>query len=276
MAIDRDDLGSRLFGVALPPVLGARPAAAERAGPGAARLGDPGAGGAARPRAPAARRRRLRPADPLTVAISLPDAHEHATDRRRGRGRLGADRGHDDDRRPLAGRHMPRRWRAAISSSRSTSGPRAFDSPLGFLAPFDCAPSARRGTATPAADALVATARAAPDAATAATALASAEAAIVADTPVIALFTPVRWALVSRRVTGWVAQCGGAAPARAAQRRPAARAVRTDAVRWGSRWGAAAESRKLTRTAIETRPLSSAEAHTSNTGVARELTDTVH
>ena len=87
-----------------------------------------------------------------------------------------------------------------------------FDSPLAFLTPFACRANGAGGYCNPGADALVTAARAAPDATTATTTLGAAEAAMVADTPMIALFAPVRWALVSRQVTGWTANAAGQHP----------------------------------------------------------------
>jgi len=35
---------------------------------------------------------------------------------------------------------------------------------------------------------------------------------MVADTPLIALFVPIRWALVAKRVTGWFPNAAGQHP----------------------------------------------------------------
>ncbi|WP_426168654.1 ABC transporter substrate-binding protein [Sandarakinorhabdus sp. DWP1-3-1] len=63
----------------------------------------------------------------------------------------------------------------------------------------------------PAADALLAAARAAAPG-DRARLLAEAEAALLAAPPLIPLFTPVRWALVSRRVDGWLPNSAGSHP----------------------------------------------------------------
>ena len=85
------------------------------------------------------------------------------------------------------------------------------DTPLFFLNPFECGWSAG-GYCAPPADALIAAARTMPEASARATTLRQAEAIMVADTPLIALFTPVRWSLVSSRVTGWVDNIAGQHP----------------------------------------------------------------
>ncbi len=83
--------------------------------------------------------------------------------------------------------------------------------PLFFLRPYTCAGS--RGVyCNPGADALIAAARGMADEGARATALAHAETAMLADTPMIPLFMPVRWALVARGVTGWTANQGGQHP----------------------------------------------------------------
>ncbi len=208
MAVDRDDLGSRLFGVALAPVLGLVPPL-------------PGEPAPAQPdwavQAPAARldlaRQLLAAAGydathPLTVTISLPDAREHAN--------VAAEVASDWARIGVQAQTVVRSPAAhALAVARGdyelalVERTAPVDSALPFLTPFACS---RAGYCNPGADALVTAARAAVDPASAATTLLAAEAAMVADTPMIALFAPVRWALVSPRVTGWVPNAAGQHP----------------------------------------------------------------
>lgn len=208
MAVDRDDLGSRLFGVALAPVLGLVPAL-------------PGEPAPALPdwalQAPAARldlaRALLAAAGfdaghPLTVTISLPDAREHAA--------IAAEAAADWARIGVATATVVRSPAAhALAVARGTfelavvERTAPLDSALPFLTPFACGGGSY---CNPSADALVAAARTAADAGAAATALGAAEAALVADTPLIALFAPVRWALVAPRVRGWTANAAGQHP----------------------------------------------------------------
>ena len=209
MAVDRDDLGSRLFGVALAPVLGVVPPL-----PGAAAPALPDWAIAAPPARLDLARALLAAAGfdaghPLTVTISLPDAREHAA--------IAAEVATDWARIGVQTRTVVRSPAAhAIAVAHGTyelavverSAP--FASPLPFLTPFGC--DRGGGVCDPAADALVATARSAADPAAAAAALGAAEAALVADTPMIALFAPVRWALVAPRVDGWVANAAGQHP----------------------------------------------------------------
>jgi oligopeptide transport system substrate-binding protein len=82
--------------------------------------------------------------------------------------------------------------------------------PLFFLRPFTCA--ARSGYCNAGADALIDGARTMADGDARAEALVHAEAAMLADTPMIPLFVPVRWALVGRGVTGWTANQSGQHP----------------------------------------------------------------
>ncbi len=83
--------------------------------------------------------------------------------------------------------------------------------PLFFLRPFTCSGSAGR-YCNPGADALIDAARAMPVEDDRAAALAHAETAMLADTPMIPLFVPVRWALVARSVDGWTENQGGQHP----------------------------------------------------------------
>lgn len=211
MAIDRDSLGSRLFGLVLPPVLGVVPPLPSEPAPALpdwAIQAPPARLDLARQLLAAAG---FGPATPLTVTISLPDAHEHAA--------VAAAVASDWARigvRTLTIARSPAGHALAVARGTfelaviERSAP--FDSPIAFLTPFGCRATGVGGYCNPGADALVAAARAAPDATTAATTLGAAEAAMVADTPMIALFAPARWALVSRQVTGWTANAAGRHP----------------------------------------------------------------
>ena len=83
--------------------------------------------------------------------------------------------------------------------------------PLFFLRPLTCTGSG--GTyCNPAADALIDGARGVADEGARAAAFAAAETAMLADTPMITLFVPVRWALVGRGVGGWADNQAGQHP----------------------------------------------------------------
>ena len=82
---------------------------------------------------------------------------------------------------------------------------------LFFLRPFTCAGSGG-GYCNPGADALIEGSQTMADDDARGEALAHAEAAMLADTPMISLFVPVRWALVGRGVGGWTANQGGQHP----------------------------------------------------------------
>lgn len=210
MAIDRDDLGSRLFGVALPPVLGLVPPLPSEPVPA---LPDWAI------QAPAARLELARQllaaagftaATPLTVKISLPDAREHAA--------VAAEVAADWARIGVRTQTVARP--AALHAAAVARGDydlallervSPVDTPLAFLLPFTCA-ARTGGYCNTRADEVIAGARTTADPAAQATALALAEGAIIADTPMIALFAPVRWALVARRVTGWSSNAAGQHP----------------------------------------------------------------
>lgn len=209
MAVDRDDLGRRLFGVALTPVLGVVP---QLPGNPAPALPDWAIA------APAARLDLARQlltaagfdgAHPLKVTISLRDAREDAA--------IAAEVAADWARVGVVTQTIVRSPKGhADAIARGTfelavvERTVPIDSPFPFLTPFACTGGSTY--CNPAADALVAAARTAGDVATGNTALASAEAAIVADAPLIALFAPLRWALVSPRVTGWSGNAAGQHP----------------------------------------------------------------
>jgi oligopeptide transport system substrate-binding protein len=210
MAIDRDDLGSRLFGVALPPVLGLVPQLPSQRIPV---LPDWAIN------APAARlelaRQLLAAAGftattPLTVTISLPEAREHAL--------VAAEVAANWTRIGVATLTIARpdalhaqaiaRGDYQLALVERESG---LDTPLAFLLPFTCAAKSG-GYCNAGADALIAGAAATADPAAQATTLGLAEAAMVADTPLIPLFAPIRWALVARRVSGWSSNAAGQHP----------------------------------------------------------------
>ena len=83
--------------------------------------------------------------------------------------------------------------------------------PLFFLRPFTCAGS-HGDYCNARADALIDAARGMADEDARAATLAHAETAMLADTPMIPLFVPVRWALVARGIGGWTANQGGQHP----------------------------------------------------------------
>lgn len=210
MAIDRDDLGSRLFGVALPPVLGLVPPIPSQRIPV---LPDWAIN------APAARLELARQllaaagfsaATPLTVTISLPDAREHALVA----AEIAADWSRIGVKTLTIARAEAQHAHAIIRGDfqlalvERESG---LDTPLAFLLPFTCA-ARSGGYCNAGADALIAGAAATADPAAQATTLGLAEAAMVADTPLIPLFAPVRWALVARRVSGWSSNAAGHHP----------------------------------------------------------------
>lgn len=85
------------------------------------------------------------------------------------------------------------------------------DSAMFFLLPFTCA-VAKPNYCNPGADSLIETSRNMPDPGSRDATLAQAAAAIGADTPLIPLFVPVRWALVAPHVTGWTANRAGLHP----------------------------------------------------------------
>ncbi len=207
MAIDRDDLGSRLFGVALPPVLGLVPSLPSEPMPAqpdwaiaspAARLDLAG--------------QLLKAAGfsadhPLHVAISLPDAREHANIA----SEVASDWARIGVTTTLVVR-SPAAYADALAHGRFELAVierySRLDSALDFLLPFACT----RSYCSPGADVLIAAARTAPDPTTAAMTLTAAEATLVADTPMIPLFAPIRWALVAPYVTGWTSNPAGQHP----------------------------------------------------------------
>lgn len=209
MAIDRDDLGSRLFGVALPAVLGLVPPLPSERVPA---LPDWAIS------APAARLDLARqllaaagysPAAPLTVTISLPDAREHAmvaTEIAADWARIGVRTQTIARPAALHAQVVARGDYELALIERS-----GIDSPFAFVLPYTCAAKSA-GYCNPAADALVENAAATPDPIAQAATLGLAEAAMVADAPFIPLFAPVRWALVARRVTGWSSNAAGHHP----------------------------------------------------------------
>ncbi|QYE35101.1 hypothetical protein KZX46_20690 [Polymorphobacter sp. PAMC 29334] len=209
MAIDRDDLGSRLFGVALPPVLGLVPSLPSERVPA---LPDWAIS------APAARldlaRQLLAAAGfsataPLTVTISLPDAREHtmvATEIAADWARIGVRTQTVTRPDTLHAQAIARGDYELALVERS-----GIDSPLAFLLPYTCA-AKTAGYCNPAADTIVESAAATADPTAQAAALGLVEVAMIAHTPFIPLFAPVRWTLVARRVTGWTNNAAGHHP----------------------------------------------------------------
>jgi ABC-type transport system substrate-binding protein len=85
------------------------------------------------------------------------------------------------------------------------------DTPWALLAPLGC--TARiGGYCNKDADALVAAALTVKDPAKRVEALEQAQSLMLIDTPMISLFVPVRWSLVSPQVSGWVDNTGGHHP----------------------------------------------------------------
>ena len=209
MAIRRDDLGQRLFGVgAMTPALGLLPPGLPSAPVGALpdwAMLEPAA------RADVARQlltgAGYMEGKQLTVTVTLPPGREHAAVL----ASVAADWA-TIGVRTLTRELDPTDLAAAVKrgdfelvlSERSA----AVDAPAFFLAPFRCGGMA--GYCNPAADAALA----APltDPAARAAAVNTAEAAILADTPLIGLFVPVRWSLVQPRVTGWTDNAAGQHP----------------------------------------------------------------
>lgn len=84
-------------------------------------------------------------------------------------------------------------------------------SPAAMLLPLRCG-FAAGGYCSPEADAAIRAAQLGPDAAARSAGLAQAQALLVADMPLIPLFTPVRWSLVNPRVVGWTDNPAGQHP----------------------------------------------------------------
>ena len=213
MAVDRDGLGTRLFGVALQPVLGLVPPLPSEPAPALpdwAIQAPPARLDLARQLLAAAG---FGPATPLTVTISLPDAREHtavAAEVAASWSRIGV-RTVIVTRSPEAHALAVARGSFDLALIERTS---PVDTPLTFLLPFACITGhgGPGGYCNPVAGGLIAAARASADPAAGAATLGLAEATMVADTPLIALFAPVRWALVSPRVTGWSGNAAGQHP----------------------------------------------------------------
>ncbi|WP_419815454.1 ABC transporter substrate-binding protein [Glacieibacterium sp.] len=152
------------------------------------------------------------PERPLRLTVALPPGREHAQvfdAVARGWALLGVQAA-ALERAPAAQRDAEARgdYDLALVERRAPTA-----TPLFFLRPFTCA--ARRGKqgyCNPDADALIEGARAMANEDARAEALGHAEAAMLADTPMIPLFVPVRWALVGRSVTGWTPNQGGQHP----------------------------------------------------------------
>ena len=206
MAITRDGLGARLFGIpAMLPVIGMLPPGMASAPvatlPDWAML------------APAARLDTARAllaaagfdaAHPLAFAVSLPPGREHASVF----AAVAADwsaigvtaSAREMSPTDLALALKRGDFELALSERIAPVETAAF-----FLGPFRCGVGSG-GYCNPAADLLLDAAATDPGA------VATAEAAFMADAPLIALFRPVRWSLVQPRVTGWTDNSAGAHP----------------------------------------------------------------
>lgn len=205
MAVDRATIGPQLLGLALQPVAGVLP------------LGMAGDPVPALPDwallAPAARLEQARAlltaagydaAHPLALIVRLPPGREHAA--------VLASVAADwraigvatsvEELAPALLDDAIRRGNFELALS-ETAVP--IDVPALLLAGFRCGASPGR-YCNPAVDAALARAAIEPDA------LAEAEAALLADPPLIALFRPVRWALVAPRVAGWADNIAGQHP----------------------------------------------------------------
>lgn len=209
MAAGRDGLGQRLFGVgAMVPALGLLP---------------PGLPSAPTPTLPdwaaldpVARREAARQlltdagffeGKSLTITVTLPPGREHAAVL----AAVAADWAAIGVRtmvrelgpQPLAVALAKGDFELALSERMTPVDTRGF-----FLAPFRCGRSAG-GYCNPATDALLA---APADPPRRAATVAAVETALLADTPLIPLFVPVRWSLVQPRVTGWTDNAAGEHP----------------------------------------------------------------
>ncbi len=205
MVIDRASIGPRLFGLALQPVTGVLP------------LGMAGDPVPALPDwailSPAERLAQARAllaaagydaAHPLRLNVSLPVGREHAAVL----AAVAADwqaigvntTALELDAKSLEYAVAHDDFELALSE---TAVP--VNVPALLLTRFRCSANPG-GYCNPAADAALARAPAEPGA------LAEAEAALLADPPLIALFRPIRWALVSPGVTGWADNSAGQHP----------------------------------------------------------------
>lgn len=210
MAIDREALLARSVGLAqVVPLLGLVPPSAGSATPA---LPDWAALDLAARRALAAQLLAAAgygPAKPLGIRVGLLPGREHALifDMvARDLGALGIVL--------TAAERAPQAQRDAIARGDydlalleySAPAPK----PLFFLRAFTCAGGS--GYCNKLADAMIESARTMADEAARGETLARAEGAMLADTPMIPLFVPVRWALVGRGVGGWTDNLGGQHP----------------------------------------------------------------
>lgn len=212
MSIDRDGIVNRLFAIpAMQPVVGLSPPNLSGANPGvvpdwtawpfeirleeARRLLSEGGYG---------------PENPLVVRVSVPRGREHANVLQAVANewaRIGVTvqqvvrRESDAASDPFAGGEVHLALVERIAP---------FDSALFFLSPFDCGPS--RVYCNEEASSLILAAKAAPTIGQRQDLLRRAEELMVADAPLIALFVPIRWSLVSPRVSGWSQNTVGAHP----------------------------------------------------------------
>ena len=153
------------------------------------------------------------PDKPLRVQVALPPGREHRMvfdAVASGWAALGVV-ATAEERAPMAQRLAVMRGDYDLALVEQTA-PTA--TPLFFLRPFTCAARGveGRGYCNKSADALLGAAQTMADDDMRAEALAHAESAMLAETPMIPLFVPVRWALVARAVTGWTPNPGGQHP----------------------------------------------------------------
>jgi len=204
MTVTRDDLAARLFGVpAMVPVSGMLPpglSVAAGALPDWAMLAPLARLDAARALLAAAG---FDAAHPLALTVTIPSGREHAAVL----AAVAADwarLGIVVTARELSAAAFETALRERDFALAVSEQIAPVDTAIGFVAPFRCGNAG--GYCNAEVDTLL------DSAATDPAALARAETLLLADAPLIPLFRPVRWALVSVRVTGWIDNVAGAHP----------------------------------------------------------------